>query len=125
MGADDFISGRWVGSYRLAGSRDRHQVDLIIHFDSTGAMRGTGRDDVGGFHFTGKVDRDGREVRWTQTYRSHTASFRGFRDSLPSGLWGVWSSSISRGSFHFWPVGQGAINGGMRTQRAKQPQAPQ
>jgi hypothetical protein len=79
-------------------------MDLVLTF-ADHSVSGYGRDDIGQFVVTGRLDETNGECYWTKTYLGrHDVYYRGFREG--KGIWGLWDLPNESGGFHIWPLGQ-------------------
>ena len=103
----NFPSGQWVGFYTYTPQGRRYLMDLFLEFRD-GAMKGEGSDGIGFFAITGRYDAKAGECSWCKTYVGrHSVEYFGYREK--KGIWGTWTIASTKGGFHIWPIGEGAV----------------
>lgn len=122
-----FPSGQWRGYYTFSGCK--HDVcEFILKFDPSGAVEGSGTDDVGQYKITGRFGLDSRRVAFTKQYirgtrnaagqhkglnKGHQVEYRGelAGSALGAGVRGKWTIRHFIGDydgvFHLWPAMEG------------------
>jgi len=102
-----FPSGRWTGFFLDRRIRGKHQMELLLTFQS-GEMTGEGRDRVGAFLIRGRYVVEDGQCHWHKRYvGAHDVFYKGFNEG--NGIWGRWELipkeiyGFVHGGFHIWP----------------------
>ena len=92
------MSHTWTGYWEQEGFGRQPMHDLVLHFEN-GEVQGHGRDIIGRFTFSGRLEADGQVLLNKQYLGKHLVLYQGQYDGEGT-IFGQWSIGLwYRGDF--------------------------